>query len=85
MSYIEEHYFEQVRLEDVAAEVGLNTAYFSDVFKKSTGENFTDYLTHYRLERAKDLLREGTLTISQIALKTGYADTRYFSKLFKRQ
>ena len=84
VSYIEEHYFEQVRLEDVAAEVGLNTAYFSDVFKKSTGENFTDYLTHYRLERAKDLLREGTLTISQIALKTGYADTRYFSKLFKK-
>lgn len=84
VSYIEKHYSEQIRLEDVAAEANLNAAYFSDVFKKSTGENFTDYLTHYRLDRAKDLLREGKLTISQIALRIGYVDTRYFSKLFKK-
>lgn len=84
VKYIKEHYSEAVKLEDVAGFIGLNTSYFSNVFKKTTGSNFVDYLTDYRMEKAKALLRESSLSIQEIAQKTGYLDTRYFSKLFKK-
>lgn len=83
-AYVEENYSKQIRLEDVALQVDLNPVYFSNVFKKETGENFTDYLTNYRMEVAKELLRNTNDSINEIAEKTGYLDNRYFSKLFKK-
>lgn len=82
--YVEENYAKQIHLEDVAAYVDLNPVYFSNVFKKETGENFTDYLTNYRMKIAKELLRGTNDSICEISEKTGYQDTRYFSKLFKK-
>lgn len=84
ITYVETHYSQQLRLEDVAGEIGLNAAYFSNIFKKETGESFTDYLVNYRMEKAKELLKESDLTICEIAMRIGYMDTRYFSKLFKK-
>ena len=84
MVYVEENYQNPMRLEDVAAYVNLNPVYFSNIFKRETGENFTDYLTKYRMEEAKRLLRDTGNTIREIAEQTGYTDTRYFSKLFKK-
>lgn len=83
-AYVEDNYSKQIRLEDVAAQVDLNPVYFSNVFKKETGENFTDYLTNYRMDMAKELLRNTNNTINEIAEKTGYQDTRYFSKIFRK-
>lgn len=83
-AYVEENYAKQIRLEDVAEQVDLNPVYFSNIFKKETGENFTDYLAGYRMNIAKELLRNTNDTVNEIAEKTGYPDTRYFSKLFKK-
>lgn len=82
--YVEENYSKPIRLEDVAEQVELNPVYFSNVFKKETGQNFTDYLTDYRLKMAKELLQNTNDSINEIAEKVGYQDTRYFSKLFKK-
>lgn len=84
IQYLEEYYAKPIKLEDVAGAIGLNPAYFSNIFKRETGENFTDFLMNYRIERAKELLREGHLNINEIACKIGYSDNRYFSKLFKK-
>jgi two-component system response regulator YesN len=82
--YIAEHYREQIKLEDVARQVHLNPVYFSTIFKKETGMNFSDYLINYRLDVAKDLLKTTGLSMAEIAGAVGYLDTKYFSKLFTK-
>lgn len=82
--YINEHYNEKIVLEDIADMVGLNPVYFSVLFKKETGLNFSEYLVNYRMDIAKNLLRSTNDTIAAIADSVGYKDTRYFSQLFTR-
>ncbi len=82
--YINDHYNEKIVLEDIASMVGLNPVYFSVLFKKETGLNFSDYLVNYRMDVAKNLLRTTNDTIAAIADSVGYKDARYFSQLFTK-
>lgn len=82
--YIKENYSKQINLADIAEIVNLNPVYFSIIFKKKTGVNFSDYLINYRLDLAKDLLRNINYNVSEVSEKVGYTDPKYFSKLFKR-
>ena len=82
--YIQQHYQEALRLEDVSSAVGFNTTYFSTLFKKETGQNFVDYLTELRINKAKELLSGDDLSVQDVAEMVGYQDLKYFSKLFKR-
>lgn len=83
-SYIENNYREKILLEDVACIVGLNPIYFSTLFKKETGTNFSQYLVNIRLEKAKELLTSTNQTIGAIAEEVGYKDIKYFSQLFSK-
>lgn len=83
-AYIQEHYAEDVSLEVLAGAVGLSPVYFSALFKKETGTNIKEYITDYRIAKAKELLKNGGMNISEVAYATGFADVRYFSKLFKK-
>ena len=80
--YVADHYREPITMEDAADWVGLNSAYFSSLFKKSEGVNFTEYLTAVRIENAKHYLAETSLKVNEIAEKVGYTDAKYFSKVF---
>lgn len=82
--YIEEHYNEKIVLEDIAHIVDLNPVYFSVLFKKETGFNFTTYLVNIRMETAKQMIRTSNKTIAAIADEVGYKDTRYFSQIFTK-
>jgi len=82
--YINEHFCEKIVLEDIATMVELNPVYFSVLFKKETGMNFSSYLTNLRMEKAKNLLRSTNDTMDAIADSVGYKDTRYFSQLFAK-
>ena len=84
-SYVEEHYNEPIKLEDVAEIVNLNPAYFSTLFVKKTGQNFTEYVTLFRLKRACELLSHSDMNINEIAASLGFPDARYFSKLFRKK
>lgn len=84
IDYVKKNYSKPVRLETAASEVGLSPTYFSSIFKKETGQNFSDYVTEYRLIIAKDLLKSSDLNINEIANALGFSDWRYFSKLFKK-
>ena len=82
--YIEEHYNEKIILEDIAEIVGLNPVYFSVLFKKEAGINFSNYLVNIRMEKAKGMLRSSNETIAAIAEQVGYKDSRYFSQTFTK-
>lgn len=83
--YIENHYYKNIGLEDVAREVGMNANYLSSLFKKQCGMRYIDYLTNLRLEKARDLLRNTDLKISVIAEMVGYNSTKHFSRLYKEK
>lgn len=82
--YVREHYGETISLEIISRYIGLNPAYFSSVFKKTTGQNFMDYVTEVRVENAKSLLIRTDKDVADIAECAGYSDVKYFSKIFKK-
>lgn len=84
-SYVEEHYNEPIKLEDVAEIVNLNPAYFSTLFVKKTGQNFIEYVTLFRIKKACELLSNSDMNINEIADSLGFPDARYFSKLFRKK
>jgi two-component system response regulator YesN len=84
IAYIEEHFGGNISLEILAKEVGLSPVYFSAVFKKETGANFSNYLADFRIKKAKDMLKKSNVNINEIAYGTGFQDPKYFSKLFKK-
>lgn len=83
-AYIENHVYKDISLDLVAKEVNISPYYFSKIFKEEIGENFIDYITNIRIERAKKLLRDKTLSIKEICMEVGYKDPNYFSRLFKK-
>lgn len=83
--YIARHYMRTLTLDEISRHVHLNASYLSIVFKKETGQNFSDYLTSYRIDRAKAMLRQGDMSIAAIGEAVGYADSKYFSRIFTRQ
>jgi two-component system, response regulator YesN len=84
LSYLDENLATQLTLSEVAEHTGLSRTYFSSWFKEKTGENFSDYLTRRRIERAKDLLRQHPeYRIYEIASLSGFQNEKYFSRIFK--
>lgn len=73
-----------ISLDMVADRVKKNAAYLSRLFKRETGYNFTDYVTTRRMEKSRELLRDPSLKIYEIAEQTGYADVSNFIKVFKK-
>ncbi|MGM0883487.1 MAG: response regulator [Bacillota bacterium] len=84
IQYIENRYQQEITLQDIANQFFLSREYISRKFKQVTGENLSDYLVRIRIEKAKLLLLNPNLKISQIAQMVGYADEKYFSKVFKK-
>lgn len=84
VSYLHEHYREQIGLSEAAGEAGLNPAYFSFLFKQEMGIGFSAYLLELRMERAKALLRGTNDKIKEVAYQVGFNDYHYFSKAFKK-
>lgn len=82
--YIRNHLHTSITLQQVAREVHLNPNHFSEVFKRETGQNYIDFLTRERIERASELLKASEMKISQVARAVGYEDIKYFSQLFKK-
>jgi len=85
ISLIHQRSNEKLTLEKVAKECGFSKYYFSRIFKKYTGKSFKAYLIDLRINKAKYLLLNSKLTISQICYETGFNDLSYFSRMFKKR
>lgn len=84
LKYIEENYKEELFLEKVASISNISPYYFSKLFKKEMGMNFTAYVTKYKMEKAKEMLRNTDIPIVNIASELGYYECGYFTKIFKK-
>jgi AraC-like DNA-binding protein len=82
--FIAEHQTEEISLDQVAKSVHTRKFYLCKMFKKATGINFTDYLSRVRTERAKNLLLNQNLRISEIAYEVGFQSLTHFNRVFKR-
>ncbi|MCC8065827.1 MAG: response regulator [Clostridiales bacterium] len=84
IEYVQKNYNQKILLEEIAENSGFNANYFSELFKKETGKNFSAYVLELRMEKAKQLLRDTKKTIYEIAAEVGYKDSKYFSQQFTR-
>ncbi len=83
-NYIRFHYDREISINSIAKSLNLSPEYFSRLFKSETGLSPQQLIIKYRLDRACILLTATNLTISEISTSVGIPDTRYFSKLFRR-
>jgi len=75
---------ENLSVKDISEHVYLSTSYVCTIFKNETGQTLNQYLTEYRIERAKILLLDSRYKITDISAKVGYSDGNYFGKTFKK-
>lgn len=84
ISYIEDHYMNDCDLKEVADYVHLSANYFSNMFKKETGESFVNYVMKIRIDRAKVLISNTEMKVFEIAQRVGYDDPNYFTTVFRQ-
>lgn len=82
--YIINNYNKNISLKDVADEVYLSQNYLSELFKKEIGEGFYDFLSKYRIKKAKEVLLTTNLKVYEIAQMVGYNDSITFGRAFKK-
>lgn len=83
--YIQANYMNHISLEEVSSVVGFSPAYFSSMFKKESGQNFMEYISEVRMNKAKEFLKTTSWSISVICESVGYSDIKHFTQSFKKQ
>lgn len=82
--YISQNYDKNIRIHDLASQLGVSRSYLSSCFRKSVGCSPQTYILNLRMERAGSLLRTTTLPVNIISAAVGYQDQLAFSKIFKQ-
>ena len=83
-NYIKEHMEEDLSLVLLSEKIHLNASYLSRLFKKETGEKLYDYILRIRMQKAAELVMEGTMKIQDIAQTVGYESVQSFNRAFKK-
>ncbi|ANY65340.1 hypothetical protein BBD42_01755 [Paenibacillus sp. BIHB 4019] len=85
MEYVRKHYSNsELSLELLSQHLQISSAHLRAVFKKETGQTLSDYITEYRMEKAKELLQRGQYKIYEVSELVGYKSSQYFSQVFKK-
>lgn len=84
IQYVNQEFRQKLQLQELAQQFHMNSNYLGQVFKQQTGKTFREYLNDKRMEEAKRLLRQGRLSIAEVAANSGYHNTDYFVSQFKR-
>jgi AraC-like DNA-binding protein len=85
MAYLHEHYAEALTRGAIAQHVGLDEDYLTYCFRQELGITPIAYLNRYRIHQAKRLLKQSGESATAIALQVGFADSGYFSRVFRRE
>lgn len=84
IKYIDDYYYMDINLNDLASKYYINANYLSQLFKNEININFIDYLTKIRIEKAKSLLIDTDLASYKVSELVGYGNSRYFSDVFSK-
>ncbi|MBM7585601.1 two-component system response regulator YesN [Bacillus pakistanensis] len=84
LDYIHEHYSEELSLKTLSQRFHINSIYLGQLFQKELGIVFSEYINHFRIEKAKELLKNTHQKAGKIGKCVGYSDTTYFYKQFKK-
>lgn len=82
--FIKKNITNEITLEIVADHVHLSPGYFSRLFKQESGENFVNYITSCKIDKAKLLLKEGIYKVNEVCKMAGFNDIKHFYKVFKK-
>ncbi len=84
LQYIKAHFDRDLKLGEIAAAVGMSQYYFLRLFKQSMGMTPYQYVLYLRVERAKFLLKQRQITISDVAIECGFTSQSHFTRLFRK-
>ncbi|WP_020614867.1 AraC family transcriptional regulator [Paenibacillus daejeonensis] len=84
VQYLHEHYREEIVFQDMAKEIGISYSYMRKIVYEMTGQSLSDYLNLLRIEKAKELLQDTDLSITQIASDVGYYNVQSFNRFFRK-
>ncbi len=82
--YIGSHYSENINLDDICSYAGISKNYFCHLFRSETGISIWEFLTEYRIEKAKELLAGSDMKNYEISYQIGYENPSYFSRIFRK-
>ena len=82
--FIEQHSDEEISLSKLAKAININPTHLSEKFKQVTGVKFVDYVARTRFDKARKLLADGDVRISEIAFEVGFQSLSQFNRVFKR-
>lgn len=83
IAFIEQNFQNNISVEDIAENCGLNRSYFGKIFKDSVGKSPQEFLIHYRMIKATELLRMTKKSVQEIGNAVGYPNALHFSRAFK--
>ncbi|MDD6201246.1 MAG: AraC family transcriptional regulator [Firmicutes bacterium] len=84
LQYVDEHYAERIKLDDLVEILHINKYYICKIFQQCIGKTFLDYVNLVRIQKAVDMIVSTNDSITAIAFATGFQDINYFSRIFKR-
>ena len=83
LAYVEQNFQNNISVEDIADNCGLNRSYFGKIFKEAVGKTPQEFLLNYRMTKAAELLKLTKLSIGDIGNAVGYDNQLHFSRAFK--
>jgi len=84
LSYLQTHYQEKITLDCISKIACMSTCYFCKFFKKVTGKTFKEYILSLRIDKARALLLQSDLNITEVAYEIGFENHSYFDRIFRR-
>jgi AraC-like DNA-binding protein len=84
IDYLDARYHETITLSDIASHLNISKCYFCSLFKKETGKTFSQCLNEIRIEKSKELLLKGHLSVLDVALSVGFNNQNYYNAMFKK-
>ncbi|WP_042167530.1 response regulator transcription factor [Paenibacillus gorillae] len=84
LANVHDNYAQPLSLKSLSQQYNIHPVYLGHLFQKETSETFTDYINKYRIDRAKEMLKDTQLKVQEIAMRVGYWETGYFYKQFKK-
>lgn len=84
VNYIDNNFERDISLSDISKHVFLSSSYFARIFKEEMGISPINYLLHVRINRSKELLRDTSLKIIDVAQNVGFSNQQRFNEIFKK-